>query len=125
MISSATPSAKYSFSGSALALTNGSTATDFAADIVGCGTVAVSVGVVIEPDASACENIAAVLYRADASVDIAFVIACSTLSGTLPLSERIDLGVSVKRFAITACAVGPLKALSPLSISYKTHASEY
>src|SRR5881628_1271694 len=101
MISSATPSAKYSFSGSVLALTNGRTATDFAADIVGCGNVAVSVGVVSEPDARACAKSEEVLYRADASVDIAFVTARSTLSGTLPRSERNGFGVSVKRFAIT------------------------
>src|SRR5687768_14516790 len=118
MISSAIPSAKYSFSGSALALTKGSTATDFAAATVGCGRVAMSVEVVSELEASACANIAAVLYLAAGSGDNALLTARSTLSGMLPRNERSGLAVSVNRFAITACAVGPVKARSPLSISY-------
>src|SRR5215211_8988 len=125
MISSAIPSAKYSFSGSALEFTNGRTATDFAAATVGCGRVAVSVGVVSELDPSACANSAAVLYLADVSVDIALLTARSTLSGMLPRSERRGFAVSVKRFAITACAVGPVNARSPLSISYNMQARLY
>jgi hypothetical protein len=39
MISSAMPSVKYSFSGSALMFAKGSTATDLAAETMGCGTV--------------------------------------------------------------------------------------
>src|SRR2546428_9135469 len=61
MISSAIPSAKYSLSGSLLMFANGNTATDFAADTLGCGNVAVSVGVVAELDARACANNAEVL----------------------------------------------------------------
>lgn len=61
MISSAIPSVKYSFSGSGLMFAKGITAMDFAAEIVGCGMVAVSVGVEVFPETSACANIAAVL----------------------------------------------------------------
>src|SRR5687767_15839971 len=125
MISSAMPSAKYSFSGSALELTKGRTATDFAAPTVGWGRVAVSVGVVRELDASACAKRAAVLYLAAVSVDIALLTARSMLSGTLPRSDRSGFAVSVNRFAITAWAVGPVKARSPLSISYNMQARLY
>ena len=61
MISSAMPSAKYSFSASVLMLENGRTATDFADATTCCGIVAVSVGVTTLPDASACANCADVL----------------------------------------------------------------
>src|SRR5688572_5647870 len=106
MISSAMPSAKYSLSASLLMFENGSTATDFAEEIVGCGIVAVSVGVVRLPDASACANCAAVLYRCPMSVAIALVTARSTGSGMLLRSERGGAAVSVNRFAMTACGVG-------------------
>src|SRR5665647_301954 len=82
MISSAIPSAKYSFSGSALMFANGSTATDLAADIALFGRVPVSVGVDIVSDASACANSAEVVNRSDESVAIAFDTAHSTLAGT-------------------------------------------
>src|SRR5215213_939655 len=98
MISSAIPSAKYSFSGSALALTNGRTATDLAVATVGCGTAAGSVSVLGELAASASANVANVSYLAKGSVDIALLTARSTLSGTLPRSERRGFAVSVNRF---------------------------
>src|SRR5689334_21217316 len=82
MISSAMPSAKYSFSGSALMLANGRTATDFAADIALFGSDSVSVGVDILSDMSACANIADVVKRSPVSVDIAFDTAQSMLAGT-------------------------------------------
>src|SRR5687768_6521435 len=102
MISSAIPSVKYSFSGSALRFAKGRTATDFAADTAACGSVAVSVGVDMLPDASACPNCATVKYRLDASVDIAFVTAFSTLSGIELLIVLTGRGISVNRFAIVA-----------------------
>src|SRR5688572_31200097 len=110
MISSAIPSAKYSFSGSALALTKGSTATDLAAAIVGCGTGAKSAAVVDEAAASASANIASVSYLADASIDIALLTARSRLCGMLPRNDRSGFGVSINRLTITACAVGPVNA---------------
>jgi hypothetical protein len=125
MISSAMPSAKYSFSGSAVAFTNGRTATDFAAETVCCGSVCVSVGVVSDPEASACANIAAVLYRSSASVAIALLTARSTLSGIMLRIARRGLAISVKRLDITAWGVGPVNGRSPDSISYRTHARLY
>src|SRR4029079_16034502 len=125
MISSAIPSVKYSLSGSALMFVNGSTATDFAADTTVCGSDAVSVGVTRLPDASAWPNCAAVEYRPDASIAIALVTAFSTDSGIELLMLRSDLGISEKRFAITACGVAPLNGRSPLNISYITQARLY
>src|SRR5512138_3371050 len=111
MISSAIPSAKYSFSASVLMLANGSTATDFADETACCGIVVVSVGVVILLDASACANCAAVLYRPPMSVDIARLRARATGSGTLLRISLTGRTLSVKRFAITDCGVGPVKGL--------------
>ena len=69
------PSVKYSFSASALMFANGSTATDFAAEITGCGSEAVSVGVTRLPLARACAKVEVVAKRPAASVDIALVTA--------------------------------------------------
>ena len=44
-------------------------------------------------------------------------VTASGASGLLPRSERSGLTVSVNRFAITAWAVGPVNARSPLNIS--------
>src|SRR2546422_5876608 len=49
MISSATPSVKYSFSGSALMLTNGSTAMDLAWLVCGPALAAIGPGGVVTP----------------------------------------------------------------------------
>ncbi len=56
MISSAIPSAKYSFSASGLMLANGSTATDFADDTLGRGVVWMTIGAADAPDPIACAN---------------------------------------------------------------------
>src|ERR1700746_2394813 len=71
MISSAMPSLKYSFSGSALMFTNGRTAIDFVLVAVGGGGVMPG-GVLALGDVSACENCAAVAKRSDASFASAF-----------------------------------------------------
>src|SRR6185503_8521477 len=114
-----------SFSGSALALTNGRTATDLAAATVGCGRVAGSVAVAGELAASASANIANVSYLANGSDDIALLTARSTLAGMLPRIDRSGCGVSINRLTITACAVGPVNGRSPLSISYNMQARLY
>ena len=56
MISSAIPSAKYSFSASGLMLVNGSTATDLAADTLGRGLVWMMMGAADAPEPIACAN---------------------------------------------------------------------
>src|SRR6476660_1293805 len=113
MISSAIPSAKYSFSGSALMLANGSTATDLAADITFLGSDSVFVGVDIVSDASAWANSADVVNRSDDSVAIAFFTAQSMLGGTELRTLWRGLGVSVKRFAMIDCGVLPENGRSP------------
>src|SRR5512141_2876366 len=97
-------------------LANGRTATDFAAETVDSGTVAVAVGVARTSLPSAWANSEVVAKRADAAVDIAFVTAFSTCSGTLPRTVRRGAAVSVNRFAITADALSPLNGRSPASI---------
>src|SRR5512141_1391179 len=125
MISSAIPSAKYSFSGSALMLANGSTATDFAADVAAFGSVSVFVGVDIVSETRACENCADVVNRSPDSVDIAFEIAQSMFCGTEGRSDWSDLGLSVNRFAMIDWGVEPEKGRSPPIISYNMHARLY
>src|SRR5687767_13529275 len=125
MISSAIPSAKYSFSASALMFANGSTATDFACDTVVFGKASVFVGVVSWPETSAWANSAEVANRPDPSVDIALVTAQSTLAGTDDRISCNGLGVSVNRFAMIDCGVFPLNGLSPEIISYSMQARLY
>jgi len=43
--------------------------------------------------------------------------ARSTFSGTFGRNDRTGFTVSVNRFAIIDCAVGPVKGFSPVSIS--------
>src|SRR5258705_7297502 len=71
MISSAMPSVKYSFSGSALMFTNGSTAIDLVLAAAWAGAC------------SACESCAAVGKRSAGSFASAFFTACAVQSGTL------------------------------------------
>ena len=105
MISSAMPSEKYSFSRSALMLTNGSTAIDFAAVAV----VTVPPGGDVTPDPpSAWPNCAAVAYRSAGSFASAFATACSTHSGTASRNARSAGTGSVKAWAMIAWAVGPV-----------------
>src|SRR5678816_4427252 len=118
MISSAIPSAKYSFSASLLMFANGSTATDFADDTACCGNVVVSVGVDMLPDARACANCAAVLNRAAMSTAIALERAFASGSGTLLRTLLTDGTVSVNRLVMTACGVGPVNGLSPVSYTH-------
>ncbi len=117
MISSAMPSAKYSFSGSALMFANGRTATDFAADTGVFGIVSVSVGVAVCPETSACANNADVENLFDVSTAIALVTAQSTLAGTEDFRDCSGRGLSVKRFAMIDCGVLPLNGRSPEIIS--------
>src|SRR2546425_458559 len=85
MISSATPSVKYSFSGSALMLTNGSTAMDLAWLVCGPALAGIAPGGVVTPSEGfkACPNSAAVANRSPGSLASAFITTCSTHSGTL------------------------------------------
>src|SRR6267143_1636340 len=71
MISSAMPSVKYSFSGSALMFTNGSTAIDLVWAAAWAGAC------------NACDSCAAVLKRSAGSFASAFFTACAVQSGTL------------------------------------------
>src|SRR5262245_21697482 len=116
MISSATPSVKYSFSGSALIFTNGNTAIDF---VLAVATLDVVIpGGVLEPGAfSACENWAAVGKRTAASFASACTTTGSSHSGRSPREPRSGGGGSVKHCAMIAWAVGPVNGVRPESIS--------
>ena len=91
--SSVMPSAKNSFSGSALRFRNGSTATEG-------GLRAPSLGRI-----SASANSPADANRSAGTGASAFMSACSTASGTVVLRRRTRGIGSVNRLAITACAV--------------------
>ena len=122
MISSAIPSVKYSFSGSALMLTNGSTAIDFGAVAVTTGTAP---GGVAPAGLSAWANWAAVANRSAGSFASALMTACSTQGGTASRTERSGGTGSVKHFTMIAWAVGPVNGVRPASISYSTHPRLY
>src|SRR3989441_9680876 len=87
MISSAMPSVKYSFSGSALMLTNGSTAIDFGA----LAPAGVPGGVEpLEGHASAWADWAAVAERSVGALASAFRTAWSSHSATSSRGSRSD-----------------------------------
>src|SRR6266550_6914118 len=114
MISSAIPSVKYSFSASALMFVNGRTAIDLTTCAPsGTGVV---VGVVTVLTTRALANSPEVEKRAAASRDSAFDRARSISSGTPSRTLLSDGTGCVKRLVSTACAVGPVKGLSPVSI---------
>jgi hypothetical protein len=105
MTSSVMPSAKYSFSGSALRLRNGSTATErgFA------GAAAAPRIASVKPVAVAKRS-AGVRARARRT-------AASRASETVSRTARSDGIGSVNRRASIACAVTPVNGGSPASIS--------
>ena len=111
MTSSVIPSAKYSFSGSALRLRNGRTATDGARAEAGA--------------VSASANAFGDAHRSAGTLASAFVNACSTPGGTAGRSRRTAGTGSTKHLVITACAVGPVNGGSPASISYNTQPRLY
>ena len=114
-ISSVMPSAKNSFSGSALMLANGSTAIDF------CGAVR---EVTESGCASAATRSRAVWNRSAASRASDRATTPATARDTSSRIAETCAGVFQKRIAITACAVGPTNACSPVSISKSTQPSE-
>ena len=125
MISSAMPSVKYSFSGSALMLTNGRTAIDFAvtaSDDWLPGGVAPPEE---EGPARAWPNCTAVAYRIAGSFASALPTASSTHSGTVSRNAcRAGTG-SVNAWAMMAWAVGPVYGVRAVSISNSTHPRLY
>jgi hypothetical protein len=72
---------------------------------------------------SARANSAALVNRSAGERANARVIACSIPSETSRIVRRCGTG-SLKRFAMMACAVGPVKGGSPASISYATQPRE-
>src|SRR5438093_685466 len=121
MISSAIPSVKYSFSGSALMLTNGSTAIDLAA-AAPVPWVGDPGGVVTPGAFRAWANTAAVACRSAGSLASAFNTACSTQAGASARKPRNGGGGDVKHCAMIACAVLPMNGVRPVSISYTAQA---
>ena len=108
MMSSVMPSLKYSFSGSVLMFSNGSTATDFAAVTsctIACAAPTAMATVAGVPSASA--NWAAVENRSAGMVAIAFFTAASTASGTSSRTARGDGTGELSRLAMTAMSVDP------------------
>ncbi len=113
MISSAIPSVKYSFSGSALMFTKGSTAIDLPSP-----EPRASGGVDIATDTvSACAKCDAVANRAAGVLASAFWMAESSHSGTSSRCARTLGTGSVKSRAMMACIVGPTNGGVPLIIS--------
>ncbi len=108
MTSSVIPSAKYSFSGSALKLTNGSTAT--VGDCARAGAV----------NASANSRVDA--KRSAGCLARAFMSACSTDAGTVARNRLIAGTGSNIRLMTRVCAFGAMYGGSPTSISYNTQA---
>ena len=121
MMSSVTPSLKYSFSGSALMFSNGSTATDRATVMswsIACAVPTAIATVTGVPRASA--NRAADMNRSAGSVASAFFTAASTASGTSSRTARSDPIGLLNRLAITASSVFPANGGWPTSISKST-----
>ena len=90
MISSVIPSLKYSFSGSALRLTNGSTAIEPAGGATGCGAASggAVAAVAVRGVASASTSSAAVAKRSAGARASARATACSTQAGTVSRTVR-------------------------------------
>ena len=119
MISSVIPSLKYSFSGSALMLANGSTAIAFGAACSSGPPAACAAGrcrrrATMARSASA--NSAAVGKRSTGVRASARVTASSTASGTSRVARTLGIG-ETNRLAMIACGVGPVNGGSPVSIS--------
>ncbi len=120
MISSAIPSVKYSFSGSALMLANGSTAIDVRAATAGVASGVALGGVTTRGDPSACATRSADWNRSPGSLARLLVTTCSSSAETYAPLARTDGTGSVKRFMITACMVEPVNGAAPVSISKST-----
>jgi hypothetical protein len=122
MMSSVMPSLKYSFSGSVLMFSNGSTATDLPLSATCWMACAAPTAIAtVAAGVSASENWEAVLNRSAGTVAMAFRTAASTASGTSSRAERGDGAGELSRLAITAVRVDPRNGASPTSISYSTH----
>ena len=123
MISSVIPSLKYSFSGSALMLASGSTTMDFSAGATPTGVVPDGVRSRCSATSSASANSAAVGKRSTGVRASARTIAWSTASGTSRIARACGTGAR-NRLEMMACALGPVKGCSPVSISYRTQPRE-
>ena len=110
-ISSVMPSAKNSFSASALRFANGSTAIDFCGAADACA---------VSGAANAAANSLPLSNRSVANRSSARCTARATGRGTPGRSAVTLAGVCTKRFAITACTVAPVNGGAPTSISYST-----
>jgi hypothetical protein len=113
------PSLKYSFSGSALMLVSGMTATDFC-DGPTRPSAGLPVGVVPVPPRSrfsmASASAPADAGRSTGVRDSVRVTRVSTGSGTSRVARTFGIG-DMNRFAMIDCAVGPVNGGSPVSIS--------
>ena len=120
MISSVIPSLKYSFSGSALMLVSGMTATDFCDGAARPVSVTVPVGVVPVPPRSnfsiASASAPAEAWRSTGVRARERVTSASTCSGTSRVARTCGIG-DMNRLAMIDCAVGPVNGGSPVSIS--------
>ena len=85
----------------------------------GSGAVA-RTGLVAAAEPSARANSSAEPNRSAATGASARATAASTCSGTLGRAWRTRGTSPLNRFAMIACAVGPVKGGSPASISYST-----
>ena len=79
-------------------------------------------GVVVAPVVSARTNSLVVAGRSAGSVAMPWRIASSMVGATVGRIRRTLGAGSLKRRAMTACAVGPVNGGSPASISYRTAA---
>ena len=120
--SSVIPSLKYSFSGSALALTNGSTAMVRASRMVPAPAAGMTSGT---GATSASANSVIVAKRSAGDLASARSSARSTASGTFGRRTRTEAGASIAWRAIVARAPVPANGGSPASISYSTQARLY
>lgn len=105
MTSSVMPSAKYSFSGSALKFWNGSTATEGACARPVAGAL------------SAFTKSATDANRSTGSLAMALARASSTSAGTSDRRRRTEGTGSTRRFVMIDWAVDPVYGGSPASIS--------
>ena len=120
MMSSVIPSLKYSFSGSVLMFSNGSTATDLPAEAPCIACAAAAAMVTVADGDSASANWAALLYLSAGVVAIALRTVASTASGTSSRKARGEGDGLLSRLAITAMSVEPRNGGSPASISNST-----
>src|SRR5215207_10404108 len=123
MTSSVMPSAKNSFSGSALRLRNGSTATD-ATRGRSPDTTEPTAGVAT-PSVSSPANAPTEGNRSAGTLASARTIARATAGGTVSRSRRTDGTGSTSRFERIEYGVAPAYGTSPASISNSTQARLY